>query len=93
MDYYNFSKEMQGGYSKLDGTDWYYEAQFWSEMPDLNLGSQAVRDEFDKIVDFWLDLGACEISFSIWAAFAVWHVLTHGEARLQILALRSLQRN
>ena len=33
----NFSKEMQGGYSKLDGTDWYYEAQFWSEMPDLNL--------------------------------------------------------
>ena len=57
MDYYNFSKEMQGGYSKLDGTDWYYEAQFWSEMPDLNLGSQAVRDEFDKIVDFWLDLG------------------------------------
>mgnify|MGYP000494270810 CR=1 FL=1 len=48
---------MQGGYSKLDGTDWYYEAQFWSEMPDLNLGSQAVRDEFDKIVDFWLDLG------------------------------------
>ena len=26
-------------------------------MPDLNLGSQAVRDEFDKIVDFWLDLG------------------------------------
>lgn len=48
---------MQGGYSKLDGTDWYYEAQFWSEMPDLNLGSQAVRDDFDKIVDFWLDLG------------------------------------
>ena len=57
VDYYNFSKEMQGGYSKLDGTDWYYEAQFWSEMPDLNLGSQAVRDDFDKIVDFWLDLG------------------------------------
>lgn len=57
VDYYNFSKEMQGGYSKLDGTDWYYEAQFWSEMPDLNLGSQAVRDEFDKIVDFWFDLG------------------------------------
>ena len=57
VDYYNFSKEMQGGYSKLDGTDWYYEAQFWSEMPDLNLGSQAVRDEFDKIVDFWLIWG------------------------------------
>ena len=57
VDYYNFSKEMQGGYSNIDGTDWYYESQFWSEMPDLNLGNQAVRDEFDKIVDFWLDLG------------------------------------
>lgn len=57
VDYYNFSRKMQGGYSKLNGTDWYYEAQFWSEMPDLNLGSQAVRDEFDKIVDFWFDLG------------------------------------
>lgn len=57
VDYYNFSREMQGGYSKLDGTDWYYEAQFWSGMPDLNLGSQAVRDEFDKIVDFWLGMG------------------------------------
>ena len=33
------------------------------------------------------------VYLSIWAAFAVWHVLTHGEARLQILALRSLQRN
>ena len=34
VDYYNFSKEMQGGYSNIDGTDWYYESQFWSEMPD-----------------------------------------------------------
>ena len=57
VDYYNFSKEMQGGYSKLDGTDWYYEAQFWSEMPDLNLESEAVRQEFDEITDFWLEKG------------------------------------
>ena len=57
VDYYNFSKEKLGGYYPVEGTDWYYEGQFWSEMPDLNLGSQAVRDEFDKIVDFWLDLG------------------------------------
>lgn len=54
VDYYNFSKEKQTNYYEVPGTDWYYEAQFWSEMPDLNLGSDAVRAEFDKIVDFWL---------------------------------------
>lgn len=57
VDYYHFSKEKQGGYSELAGTDWYYEAQFWSEMPDLNLGNEAVRAEFSDIVDFWLNLG------------------------------------
>lgn len=57
VDYYHFSKEKQGGYSELAGTDWYYEAQFWSEMPDLNFGNEAVRAEFSDIVDFWLNLG------------------------------------
>lgn len=42
---------------QLAGTDWYYEAQFWSEMPDLNLESEAVRQEFDEITDFWLEKG------------------------------------
>lgn len=55
--YYNFSKEKKGGYYAVPGTEWYYEAQFWSEMPDLNLGSEAVRAEFEAIVDFWLALG------------------------------------
>lgn len=57
VDYYYFSKEMGSGYNLLEGTDWYYESQFWSEMPDLNLGNEAVRDEFEQIVDFWLELG------------------------------------
>lgn len=57
VDYYNFSTEKGSGYAQIAGTDWYYEAQFWSEMPDLNLGSEAVRQEFDDIVSFWLDLG------------------------------------
>ena len=55
--YYNFSKESKSGYFKVPNTDWYYEAQFWSEMPDLNLGNEQVRAEFESIVDFWLDLG------------------------------------
>lgn len=57
VDYYNFSQEAKTGYSKLPGSGWYYEAQFWSEMPDLNLGNEAVRKEFENIISFWLDLG------------------------------------
>lgn len=57
VDYYHFSREEQTGYAKIAGADWYYEAQFWSEMPDLNLESEAVRAEFADIVDFWLELG------------------------------------
>ena len=57
VDYYHFSREKGSGYCQLAGTDWYYEAQFWSEMPDLNLESEAVRQEFDEITDFWLEKG------------------------------------
>lgn len=57
VDYYNFSKEKLGGYCELPGTDWYYEAQFWSEMPDVNLGNEMVREEYSQIIDFWLDKG------------------------------------
>lgn len=58
VDYYNFSDHAQAGYNKLAGTGWYYESRFWSEMPDLRLDNPAVRKEFEKIVDFWLELGA-----------------------------------
>lgn len=55
VDYYHFSKEMKGGYVALDGTDWYYEANFWSEMPDLNLENENVKKEFEAIAAFWLE--------------------------------------
>lgn len=58
VDYYHFTKEPLGNsYYKVSGTEWYYEAPFWSEMPDLNLGSEAVRKEIEDIVSFWMDLG------------------------------------
>ncbi len=58
LEYYHFSNEPKSGYSQVVGTDtWYYEAQFWSEMPDLNLDSEAVRQEFEQIAQFWLDKG------------------------------------
>ena len=55
--YYNFSKEEQTGYEKLNGTEWYYEARFWSEMPDLNLDNERVRKDISDITQFWTDRG------------------------------------
>nr|MCR5160786.1 alpha-amylase [Lachnospiraceae bacterium] len=54
--WYNFSSQMQEGYEPLDG-GWYYEARFWSGMPDLNLDNEEVRDEIRKICEFWLQKG------------------------------------
>lgn len=55
--YYHFAKEEKDGYYKVSGTDWYYEGQFWSEMPDLNLDCEALRAEIEKICQYWLDMG------------------------------------
>ena len=55
--YYNFSREYKNGYALLEGTNWYYEARFWDEMPDLNLNHPAVRQEIRQILQFWLDHG------------------------------------
>lgn len=57
FDYYNFTRDAGDGYSPLADTNWYYEARFWSEMPDLNLDSERVRNEFSDIMKFWLDHG------------------------------------
>ena len=57
FEYYHFSKEKNAGCYEVEGTDWYYEAQFWSEMPDLNLDSEALREEIEKITEYWLDMG------------------------------------
>ena len=55
--YYTFSREPYEGFVPLEGTQWYYEARFWSEMPDLNLGNETVRGEIRDILKFWLDKG------------------------------------
>lgn len=57
FDYYHFQKESASGFHKIAGTDWYYEGQFTTEMPDMNLGSELVREEFENVTDFWIDLG------------------------------------
>ncbi len=55
--YYTFSREPMDGFVPLEGSSWYYEARFWSEMPDLNLGCEEVRNEVRDILQFWLDRG------------------------------------
>ena len=56
VDYYHFSKEKESStFYQVSGTDWYYEGAFWSGMPDLNLMSDAVRNEIQTIAKFWID--------------------------------------
>lgn len=58
IGYYEFSKEKKDAtYYQVGDTEWYYEGSFWSEMPDLNLESEAVCAEFEKISDFWIEKG------------------------------------
>ncbi len=55
-EYYNISQEKIPNSYPL-GAGYYYEAVFWSEMPDLNLDSSSLRNEIKNICEFWLDKG------------------------------------
>ncbi len=56
--YYHFEENKNiDGWTKAGVGDWYYESDFWSEMPDLNLKNPALRAELEKIVKYWLDMG------------------------------------
>lgn len=57
FDYYNWNKEKLPGYTKLSGTDYYYEAQFSNGMPDLNLANESLREELTKVMRYWLEMG------------------------------------
>ena len=56
--FYHFSRERKSGYYRVPGTeDWFYEAVFWSEMPDLNLDNEQLRAEIENIAAFWFTEG------------------------------------
>ena len=56
--YYNFDTVRHNGtWYQVPGTNWYYEAPFWSGMPDLNLHNEDVRAEIEEITQFWFDKG------------------------------------
>lgn len=52
-DYYNWIDSNRNGYHKYN--DYYYEGQFNSSMPDLNLDADVVRNEIDNICKFWIE--------------------------------------
>lgn len=63
-EWYNFVKAEEleksgtGGYNKVPGNaNYYYECQFWNQMPDLNLNCADLRTEIEKIAKFWIDKG------------------------------------
>ena len=57
VSYYHFTRTSQKGFEPLAGTDWYYEARFWSGMPDLDLDNARVRQELSNILGYWLRRG------------------------------------
>ena len=57
VDYYFFNREGGSGYHAIAGTSWYYEGMFSTDMPDVNLENEQVREEIKAIMQFWLDKG------------------------------------
>jgi len=56
--YYNFSKEYDSTYQyQVSGTDYYYQGDFWDQMPDWNLSYDGTRKYFEDVTKFWLDRG------------------------------------
>lgn len=55
VSYYNFSRSKVNSKYEYDGNyNIYYEAQFNAGMPDLNLDSEPLREQFTDIIDFWI---------------------------------------
>lgn len=59
VDYYSFSQDSTAisAPKEVTGTDWWYEAMFSYDMPDLNLDNPAVRAEVEDIMAFWMAKG------------------------------------
>jgi alpha-amylase len=59
LDYYNIAdSKLSNKYYPLGYGGKFYEGDFWSEMPDLNLDNPDVRKEIQAIADFWIAKGA-----------------------------------
>ena len=58
-DYYHFEKgEKKVGWHSAGVDDWYYQGEFDTDMPDLNLENENLRQELQDIAKYWLtDIG------------------------------------
>ena len=58
MAYYNLSNtRLSDKYHPLGFGGMFYEAEFWHQMPDLNLDNPEVREEIKSIINFWIEKG------------------------------------
>ena len=57
IEYYNIKKGSSSTYYRIGSTDYYYEAYFWDQMPDLNMDCESLREEIKDIAKFWLEKG------------------------------------
>ena len=56
--YYNFSKTQDSVHKyAVSGADYYYQGDFWDQMPDWNLSYEGTRTYFEEVTKFWLDRG------------------------------------
>ncbi len=56
--YFNFSKEKDSVYQHaVTGSDYYYQGDFWDQMPDWNLSFEGTREYFEDVTKFWLEKG------------------------------------
>ena len=59
-DFYSWSNQGRIAgrtFSRISGTEDYYECNFWGGMPELNYDNDAVREEMVKVAKFYLDMG------------------------------------
>lgn len=56
-DFYNFSDSYKSGYTQIGSAGLYYESQFDSSMPDLNLDSEGVKEKLGEAIKFWVEKG------------------------------------
>ena len=56
--YFNFSKKQDATYQHaVPNADYFYQGDFWDQMPDWNLSFQGTRDYFEDVVKFWFEHG------------------------------------
>lgn len=58
-DFYSFydGASAPTGYAKVSGKSFYYECNFSTDMPEFNCDSEAVKEEFQNIIKFYLEKG------------------------------------